>query len=367
MPKPTKPSAKSKPAAKSPKPGPAKPAPAKPAPKGKPSPAKAAPAKPTGAKPAPAKPAPPKSAPPKPAPAKANAPSKVSPKPEAKPSLDKAAKPGAKAPPGKPVAKPVPGKGAPVAPAAPAKSPAGKAPAKPAVPGKVDSKPAPATPPAATGTTAGAGAPAGAAAANGKKGITIVAAKPVKKAKVKTLEMPVEPLIKPGMKWKPLIASGPKAPPSTGIPGVSAPTEFKPDPKAKLSKKELDQYKKILLDKRSELIGDINNMEEEALRQNSGSLSTLPQHMAEQGSDTFDQSLSLDLAQVDRHLLKEIEAALVRIELGTYGVCERTGKRISAERLAELPWARYSIEAAREMERRPTVERSEASSDDDSL
>ena len=44
---------------------------------------------------------------------------------------------------------------------------------------------------------------------------------PIKKPKVKALEMPVEPLIKPGMKWKPLIASGPKAPPSTGIPGVA--------------------------------------------------------------------------------------------------------------------------------------------------
>jgi RNA polymerase-binding transcription factor DksA len=233
---------------------------------------------------------------------------------------------------------------------------------------KTDAKAAAA--PAAAASAAGAAGTAGAAnaaGANGKKGITIVAPKPVKKVKTKTLEMPVEPLIKPGMKWKPLIASGPKAPPSTGIPGVAAPTEFKPDPKARLAKKELDQYKKILLEKRSELIGDINNMEDEALRQSSGSLSTLPQHMAEQGSDTFEQSLSLDLAQVDRHLLKEIEAALVRIEHGTYGVCERTGKRISAERLAELPWARYSIEAAREMERRPTIERSEASSDDESL
>ena len=61
----------------------------------------------------------------------------------------------------------------------------------------------------------------------------------------------------------------------------------------------------------------------------------------------------LDLAQVDRNLIREIDDALKRIEDGTYGVCLRTGQRISAERLAELPWAKYSIEAQREMERRP--------------
>ena len=75
--------------------------------------------------------------------------------------------------------------------------------------------------------------------------------------------------------------------------------------------------------------------------------------MAEQGTDVFDQALSLDLAQVDRNLIREIDAALARIDNGTYGFCELTGKPIKPERLEELPWARYSIEAARERERRP--------------
>src|SRR5262249_55446749 len=123
--------------------------------------------------------------------------------------------------------------------------------------------------------------------------------------------------------------------------------------KTKLSKKELDHFRKILIQKRAELVGDIANIEDEALRQSSGSLSHLPQHMAEQGTDTFDQAISLDLAAVDRNLLRESDAALKRIDDGTYGICERTGKPINPERLAELPWARYSIEAARELERRP--------------
>jgi RNA polymerase-binding transcription factor DksA len=168
------------------------------------------------------------------------------------------------------------------------------------------------------------------------------------------LQMPIaEPLLKPGGKWKPLIPSGPKAPPT--------PTDFGPlevhdatkiSAKAKLPKRELEKYREILKRKRSELVGDIATMEEEALRQNSGSLSSLPQHMAEQGSDASEQSLSLDLAQVDRNLIREIDEALHRIEAGTYGICELTYKPISPERLAELPWARHSIEAAREIERR---------------
>lgn len=273
--------------------------------------------------------------------------------PAAKPAAKSAAstkkpRPAKSAPPAKkpaaPAAKAAPAKPAPKA-AAPAPKPAaGKA----ATPAKTEPKPAAAAPAA----TAAAGA-AGAAKVP-PKGITIVANRPMRKPKAKKLEMPAsEPLLKPGGKWKPLIPSGPKAPP-TGLVGQnSAMADEALLAKNKLPKKELEKYREILLHKRAELLGDVNNMEDEALRQNSGSLSSLPQHMAEQGSDTSDQSIALDLAQVDRNLIREIDEALKRIEEGTYGVCLRTGQRISAERLAEIPWAKYSIEAQRELERRP--------------
>lgn len=239
-------------------------------------------------------------------------------------------------------------KSAKTAPPAPAKgktAPVSGKPGKPETAKVIEPKPSTLPAPAT--------AAAGAEGDKKPKGITIVSNKPVRKPKPKKLEMPVsEPLLKPGSKWKPLITSGPKAPPSSGIPGAVIPSEFKLDPKAKLAKKDLDKYREILLRKRAELVGDVANMEGEALLGNSGSLSNLPQHMAEQGSDAFDQALSLDLAQVDRTLIKEIDEALKRIDDGTYGVCPATGKRISAERLAEIPWAKYSIEAAREMENR---------------
>ncbi len=108
----------------------------------------------------------------------------------------------------------------------------------------------------------------------------------------------------------------------------------------------------ILLKKRADLVGDVSTMESEALMGHGGDLSHTPQHMAEQGTDTYEQTLSLDLAAADRRLIREIEDALKRIEDGTYGVCELTKQPIRLERLEELPWTRYSIEAARELERR---------------
>ncbi len=225
------------------------------------------------------------------------------------------------------------------------------------VKGKVSAKAAAATAPAsnAKAPAASAAAPEAGGADKkkaGPKGITIVHQKPSKPSKPKAkFQLPQgEPLLKPGAKWKPLIPSGPSAPPRNDLEqGGQADGE---PIKTKLSKKELEKYRQVLLAKRAELVGDVRNMESEALLQSSGSLSHTPQHMAEQGTDVFDQSLNLDLAAVDRTLIREIDAALERIDAGTYGICEYTGKPISTERLDELPWTRYSIEAARERERR---------------
>jgi RNA polymerase-binding transcription factor DksA len=121
--------------------------------------------------------------------------------------------------------------------------------------------------------------------------------------------------------------------------------------KTHLSAEQLETYRQLLLHKRAVLLGDVTAIERGALDSGSGALSNMPSHLAEQGSETYDQSLSLDLAAVDRKLIREIDAALERINNRTYGVCEISGKPISQERLKELPWARYTIEAAREVER----------------
>lgn len=129
----------------------------------------------------------------------------------------------------------------------------------------------------------------------------------------------------------------------------------KPLPKNKLktpfSRKELEHYLKLLLEKRSEIIGDMSSMSTEALRLNESNLSTMPLHMADIGSDNYEQELTLGLVESERKLLQEIDEALERIVSRTYGVCHATGKPIPQARLEIKPWAKYTVEAAREIER----------------
>jgi RNA polymerase-binding protein DksA len=276
----------------------------------------------------------------KPSPAPAKKPvakTKAPPSAPAKPAPKPAAKPVAKAP-----AKPAPK--APVKPVAKVKEPPAP------VPERTLLKPLNRVPEFKPGAAlAPLGGPVD---PNKPKGITIVNNKTAKRPKPpkKVFEMPQlgAPLFGAGKKWKPLIQSGPNAP-KAGKNKID-PATLKG--KTPFNKKDLEHYKQILLRKRAELMGDVENMEGAALKDTSGSLSHLPQHVAEAGSDAYDQSLALDIADVDRKLIKEIDDAIGRIADGSYGLCLLTGKPINKERLEELPWTRHSIEAAREHEKR---------------
>ncbi len=134
-----------------------------------------------------------------------------------------------------------------------------------------------------------------------------------------------------------------------------APVAVKPERKKKikthLSKKELNHYQALLNIKRHELIGDINSMSKEALRSNSSNLSAMPIHMADVGSDAYEQEHTLGLVESEQKMLTEIEEALQRIKDKTYAVCLETGKKITKARLDAKPWAKYCIEVVRELER----------------
>ena len=126
--------------------------------------------------------------------------------------------------------------------------------------------------------------------------------------------------------------------------------------KTKLPKKDLDAYQTLLLEKRRALIGMVSGLENEALKPGGGGHSNMPIHMADVGSDVFQQDFSLGMAETERARLEEIEAALVRIQKKTYGVCQATGKPIPTARLRAKPWAKFTVEAARKNERSNAVE-----------
>jgi len=109
----------------------------------------------------------------------------------------------------------------------------------------------------------------------------------------------------------------------------------------------------MLLTKRRELVGDVKTLASEALKDGSGggsSLSSMPIHLADIGSDNWEKDFALDLMANERQLLREIDAALMRIEKGIFGLCEASSKPISKKRLRAKPWARYCIEYARKKE-----------------
>jgi RNA polymerase-binding transcription factor len=118
--------------------------------------------------------------------------------------------------------------------------------------------------------------------------------------------------------------------------------------KSPYNKRQLDKYRIGLIEKRAQVLGDVTDMEGEALGRNDTELSSLPQHLADQGSDEYDQSLALGLAASQRSLLSEIDDAIKRIDNRTYGICELTGVPIKRERLEATPWARFSVEGARQ-------------------
>jgi len=81
-------------------------------------------------------------------------------------------------------------------------------------------------------------------------------------------------------------------------------------------------------------------------------------HQADAGSDAYDKDFALSLLSQEQDALYEIEEALKRIENGTYGVCEMSGKPIPAARLEALPFARLTVECQAEFERTRKFQRS---------
>ena len=139
---------------------------------------------------------------------------------------------------------------------------------------------------------------------------------------------------------------------STIIPPPPPPRSKPSKNQAGFSMRELETFRDALLAKRRELVGDMYSMEREALQRSGENLSNLPLHMADMGTDNYEQEFTLGLMEKDRQLLREINQALSKIMDGRYGICEGTGKVIAKARLEVQPWAKYSIEHARKLENR---------------
>jgi DnaK suppressor protein len=108
---------------------------------------------------------------------------------------------------------------------------------------------------------------------------------------------------------------------------------------------DLTLYRERLLALRASLLGDVTQMEEDSLKDHCKTTS-IPTDMEELGSDNADQELTVSLLESNKSILDQIEAAIERIEDGTYDRCEECGGKIPKTRLEAIPYAALCIHCA---------------------
>jgi DnaK suppressor protein len=111
-------------------------------------------------------------------------------------------------------------------------------------------------------------------------------------------------------------------------------------------KAKLEELRDTLLDQ----MADVAHDSLRAASENGGG-AAFGQHMGDAGSEAYERDFALSLLSQEQDSLYEINEALRRIEMGTYGMCEKSGKPIPKERLEAIPWARYTVECQKSLEK----------------
>lgn len=115
-----------------------------------------------------------------------------------------------------------------------------------------------------------------------------------------------------------------------------------------MKKSEMKKYKKLLLDKKIALSGDMDDIMKShintTIKEATGDLSSYSYHMADQGTDAMEREMAFMFASKSGRLIYHIDEALRRMEDGNYGACFICKKPISKARLEAVPHARLCIE-----------------------
>ena len=117
-------------------------------------------------------------------------------------------------------------------------------------------------------------------------------------------------------------------------------------PRKVFKAKEMAEFKDRLLTLRERVSGEYSALSRDNIAANQRDPS-----LSDQGTDTFDREMELNMMGSEQEVLFEIDAALRRVEKSTYGICELTEELIPKERLMALPYVRYTVQAQSELER----------------
>ena len=122
----------------------------------------------------------------------------------------------------------------------------------------------------------------------------------------------------------------------------------------KMKAADMKVFRVALETMRARLRGDVTTMADAALRKTrseaNGDLSSMPIHMADIGTDAYEQEFTLSLMACEEGTLEQVEEALQRIRTKTYGICEECDGVISKKRLEAIPFAPMCIRCAEKME-----------------
>ncbi len=117
--------------------------------------------------------------------------------------------------------------------------------------------------------------------------------------------------------------------------------------KKKFNKKELAEFKKLILKRKEQTLENINHISDDTLKKSlkdaSGDISGYAYHMADMATDTYDREFSLGIASNERELLYVLDDALKKIEDGTFGICEECDGVITKTRLKAIPYASFCV------------------------
>jgi RNA polymerase-binding transcription factor DksA len=131
--------------------------------------------------------------------------------------------------------------------------------------------------------------------------------------------------------------------------------------------KKLDPFirkqKQKLLQLRDAVVDSMAGVAQGTLRSRAegSEASAFGMHQADAGSDAYDRDFALSLLSQEQDALYEIDEALKRIEVGTYGKCEMSGKSIPHARLEAIPFARFTVECQSQLEKQSKATRVRAS------
>jgi RNA polymerase-binding transcription factor DksA len=119
------------------------------------------------------------------------------------------------------------------------------------------------------------------------------------------------------------------------------------------------QQKEKLLQLRDAMVDSMAGVAQDTLRSRAegSEASAFGMHQADAGSDAYDRDFALSLLSQEQDALYEIDQALKRIEMGTYGVCEMSGKQIPRARLEAIPFARFTVECQSQLEKQNKASR----------